>query len=222
MSVELRPRALGDARLLAVGGDRRAEARGLLVLGVYERHVRDVDRARALDHADLRVRVERGRALVALLDVQAVDVDLVVLAVDLDDAPGLAAVLAADHDDLVVAADPELAALALHGLEHLRGERDDLHEAAVAQLAGHRPEDARAARVVRLVDDHRGVLVEADVRAVLAPEGLLRSHDDRADDLALLDRALRRGLLDGRRDDVPDAGIAALVTADDADAEDLA
>src|SRR3954469_5677288 len=90
-------------------------------------------------------------------------------------------------------------------LEHLRSERDDLHEVAVAQLAGHRPEDARAARVVRGVDDHGGVLVERDVRPVLAPELLLRAHDDGLDDLALLDRALRVGLLDGGGDDVADA-----------------
>src|SRR3954449_11782867 len=32
-------------------------------------------------------------------------------------------------------------------LEHLRGERDDAHEAAVAQLARHGAEDAGAARV---------------------------------------------------------------------------
>src|SRR3954466_16060095 len=93
--------------------------------------------------------------------------------------------------------------------EHLRRERDDLHEPAVAQLAGHRPEDARPARDVLLVDDHRGVLVQADVGAVVAAEGLLRAHDDRADDLALLDRSLRRGLLDGRCNVVPDARIAA-------------
>src|SRR4051794_37693187 len=221
MSVDLRPRALGDAGLLAVGRDRRAEARRLVVLGVDERHVGDVDRPGPLDDADLGVRVQRRRALVALLQVEAVDVDALGLAVHADDAAGLAAVLAADDDHLVVAADLELGALALHELEHLRGERDDLHEPAVAQLAGHGPEDARAARVVGLVDDHRGVLVEADVRAVVAAEGLLRAHDDRADDLALLDRALRRGLLDGRGDDVPDARVAALVAADDADAEDL-
>src|SRR3954466_13076637 len=105
--------------------------------------------------------------------------------------------------------------------EHLRGERDDLHEPAVAQLAGHRPEDARAARVVLGVDDHGGVLVEGDVGAVVAPERLLRAHDDGGDDLALLDRALRVGLLDGGGDDVPHAGVAALVPALDADAEDL-
>src|SRR4051795_3409330 len=105
--------------------------------------------------------------------------------------------------------------------EHLRGERDDLHEPAVAQLAGNRPEDARAARVVLGVDDHRGVLVEGDVGAVVAAEGLLRAHDDGGDDLALLDRALRGGRLDGGGDDVADARVAALVAALDADAEDL-
>src|SRR3954451_3204906 len=220
-SVDLRSRALGDAGLLAVGRDRRADARRLLLLGIDQRDVGDVDRARPLDHADLRVRVQRRRALVALLQVEAVDVDALGLAVHADDAAGLAAVLAADDDHLVVATDLELGALALHELEHLRSKRDDLHEPAVAQLAGHRPEDARPARVVGLVDDHRGVLVEADVRAVVATEGLLRAHDDRADDLALLDRALRRRLLDGRGDDVTHARVAALVPADDADAEDL-
>src|SRR3954469_13569144 len=107
-------------------------------------------------------------------------------------------------------------------LEHLRREADDLHEVAVAQLAGHRAEDARAPRVVLRVDDHGGVLVEGDVRAVLAPELLLRAHDDGLDDLALLDGALRVGLLDGRRDDVADAGVAPARAALDADAQDLA
>src|SRR4051794_17161739 len=107
-------------------------------------------------------------------------------------------------------------------LEHLRREADDLHEVAIAQLAGDGAEDSRAARVVLRVDDHGGVLVEGDVRAVLAPELLLRAHDDGLDDLALLDRALRVGLLHGRRDDVADAGVAPPRAALDADAEDLA
>src|SRR3954465_1244852 len=106
--------------------------------------------------------------------------------------------------------------------EHLRRERDDLHEPAVAQLAGHRPEDARAARVVLGVDDHGRVLVEGDVGAVVAPELLLRAHDDRLDHLALLDRPLRVGLLDGGGDHVPHAGVAAAGAALHADAEDLA
>src|SRR4051812_37423496 len=107
-------------------------------------------------------------------------------------------------------------------LEHLRRETDDLHEVAVAQLARDRPEDAGAARVVLGVDDHGGVLVEGDVRAVLAPELLLRAHDDGLDDLALLDGALRIRLLDRRRDDVADPGVAPPRAALDADAQDLA
>src|SRR5215210_6628282 len=91
-------------------------------------------------------------------------------------------------------------------LEDLRRQGDDLHEVAVAQLAGDGAEDAGAARVVLGVDDHGGVLVEGDVRPVLAAELLLRAHDDGLDDLALLDRALRVSLLDRRRDHVADAG----------------
>src|SRR5262245_33041172 len=106
--------------------------------------------------------------------------------------------------------------------EDLRRERDDLHEVAVAQLARDGTEDARPARVVLRVDDDGGVLVEGDVRAVVAAEGLLRPHDDRGHDLALLDGALRVGLLDGRGDDVADVGVAAPRAALDADAEDLA
>src|SRR5919107_1273846 len=106
--------------------------------------------------------------------------------------------------------------------EHLRGQGDDLHEPAVAQLARHRTEDARAARVVLGVDDHGGVLVERDVGAVLAPELLARADHDGLDDLALLDRPLRRRLLDRGGDHVTDTGVAALRSAHDADAQDLA
>src|SRR3954469_17233653 len=107
-------------------------------------------------------------------------------------------------------------------LEHLRRERHDLHEVALAQLAGDRPEDARPERVVLGVDDHGRVLVEGDVGAVLAPELLLRAHDDGLHDLALLDRPLRGGLLDRRGDDVAHARVAAARAAHHADAQDLA
>src|SRR3954470_18157844 len=106
--------------------------------------------------------------------------------------------------------------------ENLRGQGDDLHEVALAQFAGHRPEDARAARVVLGVDDHRGVLVEGDVGAVLAAELLLRAHDDGLDHLALADGPLRVGGLDGGGDDVADAGVAPARATLNANAEDLA
>src|SRR5437763_3964238 len=46
-------------------------------------------------------------------------------------------------------------------LEDLRRERDDLHEVALAQLAGDRSEDAGAARVVGGGEEDGRVLVEA-------------------------------------------------------------
>src|SRR4051812_43854504 len=107
-------------------------------------------------------------------------------------------------------------------LEHLRGERDDLHVVAIAQLAGHRPEDARPPRVARGVDDHGSVLVEGDEGAVVAPELLLRANDDGLDDLALLDGALRAGGLHRGGDDVADVRVLAARAALHADDEDLA
>src|SRR5664279_1954607 len=62
--------------------------------------------------------------------------------------------------------------------QHLRGERDDPHELAVAQLAADGAEDARAPRLHLVVDEDRGVLVEADVAPVGTPLLLLGAHDD--------------------------------------------
>src|SRR5205085_7617072 len=107
-------------------------------------------------------------------------------------------------------------------LEDLRGQADDLHEVLLPQLARDRAEDARPARIALVVDDHGGVLVEGDLRPVVAAVGLLRPHDDRLHHLALLDGALRRRRLDGCGDDVAHARVATLRAAHHADAEDLA
>src|SRR6266513_3698465 len=107
------------------------------------------------------------------------------------------------------------------GLQNLRGQRDDLHEVALAQLAGHRPEYARAARVVGSCQQHRRVLVEADERAVGAPVFLVYADHDRLDDLALLDLAARLRRLDGGGDDVAHRRVAAVVASGHADAQDL-
>src|SRR3954453_13882251 len=112
-----------------------------------------------------------------------------------------------------------LSCVAMCFLENLGCEADDLHEVLLAQLAGDGPEDARPARVALCVDDHRRVLVERDQRSVVAAEGLLRPHDDSLHHFALLDRPLRGCGLDGCRDDVADACVAALRTARNADAE---
>src|SRR3954470_10785395 len=104
-------------------------------------------------------------------------------------------------------------------LQDLGRERDDLHVLLLAELARDRTEDARRSRLARVVDDHDGGLVEADVAAVLPPRLLHRAHDDRLRDVALLHRPVRERVLHGHDDDVAEAGIAPAGAAEDADHE---
>src|SRR3954469_24917990 len=105
--------------------------------------------------------------------------------------------------------------------EHLRSQRNDLHELLVAQLAADRPEDAGPTRVAVAPQDDGRVLVEADVRAVGAAALLDGADDDRLDDVALLDVAAGDRVLDGGDDDVADTGVAPARTTEHPDAEDL-
>src|SRR4051812_42513125 len=105
--------------------------------------------------------------------------------------------------------------------EHLRCQRDDLHEPLVAQLPAHGAEDARAARLSVLAQDHRGVLVELDVRAVGTPALLAGADHHGPDDVALLHVAAGDGVLDRADDDITDAGVATAGAAEHADAQDL-
>src|SRR5262249_181378 len=92
---------------------------------------------------------------------------------------------------------------------------------SLAQFARHRSEHARAPRVVLVVDDHGGVLVEGDIGAVVAADRLLGAHHHRRDNFALLHRPLWVGLLDRRGDHLAHKLIAALGAALDANAQDL-
>src|ERR671923_1762760 len=105
MSVQLRVRPSRHAHALPVlAGD--PHARGLLVLGIEEHDVGDVDRAFLLDHAAYLLGPLGApnllRALMALHDVETLDEDALLARLDAEHAARLAAVLAADHDDLVV------------------------------------------------------------------------------------------------------------------------
>src|SRR6478752_5944946 len=103
--------------------------------------------------------------------------------------------------------------------EHLRCQRDDLHEALVTQLATHRAEDARTARLAVSLEDHGGVLVELDVRTVDAATLLHRPDDDRLDDVALLDAAAHDRVLDGDDDNVTDFRLAETGPTENTDAK---
>src|SRR5258708_465549 len=103
--------------------------------------------------------------------------------------------------------------------DHLRRERDDLHEPLVAQLAPYRSENAGRARLALIGDEHRGVLVETDVGAIFALGLLGRAYDHRLHHLALFDLAGGNGVLDRHDDDVAQPRVAALGPAEHADHE---
>src|SRR5919107_686995 len=104
-------------------------------------------------------------------------------------------------------------------LQHLRRERDDLHVPLLAQFPGDRAEDARRPRLARLVDQHRRVLVEPDVGAVLAARLLGGPDDHGLGHVALLHLAGGDGVLDRHHHGVAQAGVAALAAAEHADDE---
>src|SRR5271157_5671740 len=106
------------------------------------------------------------------------------------------------------------------GSDDFGREADDLHELAVAQLAGDRTEDSRAPRIPLGVNQHHRVAVELDVGAVAAPGLVPGSHDDAPDHVAGLDVAPRRGFLDAGDDRVTKARGSPLVKRRAA-AEDL-
>src|SRR5690606_14004313 len=96
----------GDALLLALGVALRAHAGGLARRRVEEHHVGGVDRG--LEGDDPPLGVDRGGLAVALAEVDPLDHHAVRLAVHADDAPLLAALVAAQDADDVALADVAL------------------------------------------------------------------------------------------------------------------
>src|SRR5438067_10345264 len=172
--------------LAAVPADQRASAgfeHGVLgprrsaAAGADEHHVGVVERGFEVDDStlgDLRAAPPRARLGVAFEDVDPLDHDLVIVWDRAQNLALLALVLARDDDHGIAGRKLQPAALRFglvsqHVLlQDLRGERDDLHEVALAQLARDRPEDAGAARVVGCGEKHGRVLVEADQGPVRA------------------------------------------------------
>src|SRR5947207_2727878 len=103
-------------------------------------------------------------------------------------------------------------------LEDLGRQRDDPHEPAGAQFAGHRPEDAGADRLALVADQHRGVAVETDRAAIGAPDLLRGAHDHGTVYVALFDAAARDRFLDRDDNHVADPGGLALRAAEHLDA----
>src|SRR5690606_18100479 len=106
--------------------------------------------------------------------------------------------------------------------KYFRRERHDLHETLAAQFARDRSEDARTDRLEFVVEQHRGIAVEADQRSVRPADALARTHDHRVVHFTLLDLAARNRLAHRHLDDVADLRIAALGTAEHLDAHQFA
>src|SRR5688572_966699 len=102
--------------------------------------------------------------------------------------------------------------------KNLGSERHDLHEPLGAQLARDGSEDARADRLELVREQHGGVRVEAQQRAIGTAHAAPGAHDDGVVNLALLDLAARNRVLDGHLDDVADLRIAPARTAEHLDA----
>src|SRR5690606_12678736 len=80
------------------------------------------------------------------------------------------------------------------------------------------PEDTRADRLEPIVQQHGGVAVEPDRRAVRPAKTMPRAHDDRVVNLALLHAPSRDRVLDRDLDHVADTRVAALRAAEHLDA----
>ncbi|VVT12456.1 conserved hypothetical protein [Erythrobacter sp. EC-HK427] len=104
--------------------------------------------------------------------------------------------------------------------QHLRSERDDLHEALAAQFADNRAEDTRADRLFVLVHENRGIAVETDHAAIGTADILAGTHDHRTVNVTLFHTRTRLGFLYGNHDHVPDTREPALRAAQYLDALD--
>src|SRR5665213_2729229 len=206
--------APGEPDLAAIIEKFIADARRLIALGVGDRDIRDVDRAFLFDDA---AGLAGGLLGMALHHVHALHHDAVLVAQHAQHLTRPALVAASDDDDAVALLDLEFSR---HGLQHLGRQRDDFHELPGAQFARHRPENARADRLVLRRDQHRGIAVEANGAAIGAPNFLRGTHDDGAMDVALLDAAARNRLLHRHHDDVADHRIFPLGAAQYLDALD--
>src|SRR5262245_23755374 len=70
--------------------------------------------------------------------------------------------------------------------QHLRGERNDLHVVLGPELARHGTEDARSDRLVLRRDQHSGVRIEANERAIGPAHAMRGAYDDGLEHFALL------------------------------------
>src|ERR1700722_1342808 len=203
-------------------------------LSVNQHHIRDMDRRLLLGDPTLDVTL-RVRLDVLLNHADAFDEDTLLVCNDTENTVRLVAlILAGDNNNHVVALDLDAChkslsfprrscyrgvglrliccALPRTGgvkLYDLGCERDDLEKLLLPKFASDWAKDAGADRLVGVVDDDSGVLVEANIGAVAAAIFFARSDDHSLDDLALFHGAIGRGFFDGGCGDIAEACLFA-------------
>src|SRR6202140_1846877 len=158
------------ANLGAIRQNRVADAGMLAATATYHHYVRNVDGGFFLNDAALDIFLRIG-ACVALHDGHMLDDYAVFLRVNRKHAAALARIFTRNPSHVVAFANGDSVPLGsfmpqCHELPNLRSQRNDFCVLAFAQFASHRTEHASPNRLARVIDQHRGVIVKADVRAI--------------------------------------------------------
>src|SRR6266404_4914786 len=214
------------AHFRAVRQHRVPDPRVLPAAPADDHHVRNVDPRFFLHDSALYILL-RIRPRVPLDDSDVLHHHGVLLRVNGQHAPALACVFAGEHFYVVALANLNGVPLGpvvsqCHGLPNLRSQRNDLGEFLFAQLARHRAEHARPDGFARIVDQHRGIVVKPDVRAILAPPLFPHAHHNSFHYASLFYLAFRCRFLHRGGDDVAEARLQSRVAAHRHDAGQLA
>src|SRR5712664_2921778 len=224
--VQRRAAMPATAHFRAVRQHRVPDPRMLPAAPADDHHVRNIDSRFLLHDSALDIFL-RIRPRVPLDDSDVLHHHGVLLRVDGQHAPTLARVFAGEHFDVVALANLNGVPLGsfvsqCHGLPNLRSQRNNLREFLLAQFARYRAEHARPHGLARIVDQHCGVVIKPDVRAILAPPFFPHPHHNGLHYASLFHLAFRRGFLHRGGDDVAKAGFEPCVAAHRHDARQLA
>src|ERR1700730_5074665 len=186
------------ANLGAVRQYRVADARMLAATAAHHHHIGNVDGRLFFHDPALNIFLRIG-ARMALHDGHMLNHHAIFLRVDGEHPAALARIFACNHPYIVALADGDSVPLGsfmpqCHELPNLRSQRNNFGVPALAQFASHRTEHAGAHRLARVIDQHRGVVVKADVRTILAPRFFSHAYHYSLYYRALLHRTFRRGL----------------------------
>src|SRR5689334_18727992 len=102
-------------------------------------------------------------------------------------------------------------------LQYFRCERNYLHKFLGPELARHRTENTCADRFRLIIDQHCGVIIEANIRAIRPAKFFGGAHHHRLHDVALFDLAIGNRFFHRNHDNVADGGVFAFAPAEHLD-----